>query len=262
VQNVEPTAIYEVEPIPLDLPSVLPPRSKDRDRLRFAACFLLGLIMHGTILWLLERDPRADYPANEEVIPVEVVIEPPPEEAEEQKPEPEKEPEPEKPQQDFYEPPATDAPPASEQDQTGKSNDAQPAEKPAQPVPVPAPAQEPPKAADPWGLQGQLPEIRFETPAPKSNVMRGNAERTYNSILYAHIMQNLQVPDHKTRATRSVKVNFGIDSSGNIFAVALVQSSGDREVDQAAMNAVRHASPVPPPPTGGPIYLTFSLDLR
>ncbi len=258
----ETTASYEVEPIPLDLPSVLPQGSPRKDRARFLACFLLGLLMHGTILWLLERTPGADMPPIEEVIPVEVIMEPPPEPEQPPQPEPEPQAEPEKPAQDLFEKPATDAPRASDQDKTGSRTDPAPIEKPTQPKPALEQTKEPPKAADPWGLQGQLPQYEFEMPAPKSNVMRGNADRTYLTMIYAHIMQKVELHDSQLQTNSEAVIKFGVDSAGNVFQPAIVQSSGNREIDNVALSAVRRASPLPAPPAGGPVYLNFKLGLR
>lgn len=256
----ETTAFYKVEPIPLDLPSVLPMGSPRKDRTRFIACFLLGLLMHATILFLLEHRPGTDVPPIEEVIPVEVVIEPQPEP--EQAPEPEPQAEPEKPAQEFYEKPATDAPRASDQDKTGTRTDPTPIEKPTEPKPAPEPAKEPLKAADPWGLQGQLPRYEFEMPAPKSNIMRGNADRTYLSMIYAHIMQKVDLQNRQLQTQTETVIKFGVDSAGNVFQPAIIQSSGNRDVDNVALSAVRRASPLPAPPAGGPLYLNFRLGLH
>ncbi len=260
----ETAVLYEVEPIPLDLSTALPPRDTAKDRVRFAACFLLGLVMHATLLWLLERTPSADMPPIEEAIPVEVIIEPPPEPEQPPQPEPEPEPqpEPEKPAQEFFEKPATDAPRASDQDKKGTRTDPVPIEKPTQPKPAPEQPKEAPKAADPWGLQGQLPQFEFEAPAPKSNIMRGNADRTYLTMIYAHIMQKIDMPDRPLQAKDEVVIKFGVDSVGQVFQSAIVQSSGNREVDNIALAAVRRASPLPTPPAGGPVYLNFKFSVR
>jgi len=258
----ETATAYEVEPVPLDLPSVLPLRSPRKDHVRFLACLFLGLLMHGTILWLLERTPATDMPPIEEVIPVEVVMEPPPEPQQPPEPQPEPQPEPEKPAQQFFEKPATDAPRASDQDKTGTRTEPAPIEKPTQPKPAPETAKEPPKAADPWGLQKQLPQYEFEAPAPKSNLMRGNADRTYLTTVYANIMQKVELPDRQLQTRGETVIKFGVDSAGNVFQPAIVQSSGNRGVDNAALSAVRRASPLPAPPAGGPIYLNFKLSLE
>ena len=258
----ETVSFHEVEPIPLDLPSVLPLGSPKRDRARFFACLLLGLLMHGTILWLLERTPGAEMPPIEEVIPVEIVMEPPSEPEQPPPPEVQEQPEPEQPAQDLFEKPATDAPRASDQDKTGTRTEPAPVEKPTQPKPAPEPIKEPPKAADPWGLQGQLPQYEFEMPAPKSIVMRGNADRNYLTMIYAHIMQKVDLQDRQLQTTGETVIKFGVDSAGNVFQPAIVQSSGNREMDNVALIAVRQASPLPAPPAGGPVYLNFKLGLR
>ena len=247
---VEPSPEKLVEPIPLDLPAVLPPPSVARDRLRLAASFLLGLLLHALILFALEYHPLDDVPPVEDVIPVEVIIEPPPpEQPAPPEPEPAK-PEPEQaPQEAFDFKPATDAPRASDED------------KPEQKTQI-EPEQEKPKIADPWGLQMQLPPLEFETPAPKSNLMKGQAERTYSSTVYAMIMGKLSVPEPRQAGRRHVKVTFGVDSAGTIFQSAVIIRSGDAQLDAAVLDAVRQAGPLPPPPNGGPIYLIFDLEAQ
>ena len=258
---VEPAALYEVEPIPLDLAAVLPPRSAGKDRARLALSFLVGLALHALILWLLERNPIADIPPVEEAIPVEVIIEPPPE----QKPEVDKQPEPEqdaqKPPQELFEKPATDTPRSSDTGGTGQQSEAKPVEEKQPQKPAPESAPEPQKA-DPWGLQTQLPELKFEAPAPKTKLPRGQADNTYLANVYGHIMENLQLPNRDLKVTRAVQIDFGVDSAGRVFQPAIVVSSGDREIDAVALNAVRRASPLPAPPVSGPIFLNFKFQAR
>ena len=258
----ENAALIEVEPIPLDLPSVLPSRNRVKDQVRFAFSLLLGLLMHATILWLLERNPSSDVPIFEEAIPVEIVPEMPDEPQQPIQAEPVPNPEPEKPALEFFEKPATDAPRASDQDQTGTRTDVSPVEQQKENKSAQDANPEPPKEVDPWGLQGQLPQYEFEIPAPKSSIMRGNAERNYLTIVYAHIMDKVDLPEKKINVRSEAMIKFSVDSNGNIFQSAIVTSSGNREIDNAALLAVRRASPLPPPPVGGPIVLTFKLGLR
>lgn len=249
LSHAEPALEVLVEPIPLDLPAVLPPRAVARDRLRLAASVLAGLLLHGLILFALEYHRLNDMPPVEEVIPVEVIVEPPPpEQPAAQEPEP-AQPEPEAPTQEIDLKPATDAPRASEED------------KPEQ-KPQVEPEKEQPKAADPWGLQTQLPPLEFETPAPKSNLMKGQADRTYSSTVYAMIMEKLSLPDRRKQGLLRVRVTFGVDSAGKIFQPAVIMASGDNNLDGAVLDAVRKAGPLPPPPNGGPIYLRFDLEAQ
>jgi len=56
---------------------------------------------------------------------------------------------------------------------------------------------------------------------------------------------------HKPRSTRGrglVQVNFSIDSSGGVLSAKVQRSSGDSELDQAAIDMVMRSSPVPAPP--------------
>ena len=52
------------------------------------------------------------------------------------------------------------------------------------------------------------------------------------------------------RGTGRVMVSFAVSSSGQISSVSVSGSSGDPDLDRAAVSIVRRASPVPPPPPG------------
>ena len=56
--------------------------------------------------------------------------------------------------------------------------------------------------------------------------------------------------DTDNRAT--VTVAFNVDDDGTILQMQIVQSSGDDELDEAAVAAVSRASPLPPLPRGAP----------
>jgi TonB family protein len=51
-------------------------------------------------------------------------------------------------------------------------------------------------------------------------------------------------------------VNFLLDRAGNLVNVALVRSTGDRELDVEALALVRRAAPFPKPPVG--VLLSFT----
>lgn len=55
-------------------------------------------------------------------------------------------------------------------------------------------------------------------------------------------------------------VAFRIDGAGNVLSVKLARSSGNPAVDKMALNLVRRASPVPPPPPN--VKLSFTVPIR
>ncbi len=288
--SIEPDAEVTVEPVLLDLRDALPARPPYRDSLRYVVSFLVGLTIHA-LIFLALTDMSVYVPPLEEAIPVEVIIEPPPPEkpAEPQPEPPAPAPTPapapvaeQPPQQDIDLKPATDAPRASDEDQSGEATQPEPAEKPEpeqklesaekpEPEEKPAPAEqpqekdqnepekEPAKTPDYSGLQTQLPPVTFSTPAPKSTLMRGQAERSYSATIYAMVMEKLSLPQRRYLGSLHVRVSFGVDSAGHVFQSAVIQSSGDPGIDRAALDAVRKAGTLPPPPNGGPVYLYFDL---
>ncbi len=69
--------------------------------------------------------------------------------------------------------------------------------------------------------------------------------RNYAAAVRARIARNK--PAGSTRSG-SVVLAFTLSSSGNLISARIAQSSGDGALDQAALTALRRASPFPPPP--------------
>ncbi len=83
-----------------------------------------------------------------------------------------------------------------------------------------------------------------------------NYDSSVNSRLNAH----KRYPDaaRPLRAQGTVTVRFTIGPSGDVSGVAIVGSSGNAALDQAALAMVRDASPMPAPPGGKSRPHTFS----
>ena len=268
--------------VEIDLRALVPSGRIRRDRRRFAAIFILCLVAHLAALVPLPFVGK-DMPALEETIPIEILVEPPPAEAEQ---EPEKQPEeqakeieqqPAPVQQTFDEKPATDAARSAESDAKAPELKQEPPQEPPQEQKQDAPqaselAPEEPVYADvplppriPQARQGlssldmePLPDFKFEAPAQRMPFPGGNAQPTYLSMLYGMIMQHMftQQIDLPKEILR-VRIAFAIGRDGRVFQEGIVKSSGMPELDRAALTAVRRAGPFPLPPGGGPIYLTF-----
>lgn len=50
------------------------------------------------------------------------------------------------------------------------------------------------------------------------------------------------------KASGAAQVGFSIDPSGRVISARIARSSGDADLDKAAVDMVRRASPVPAPP--------------
>lgn len=87
------------------------------------------------------------------------------------------------------------------------------------------------------------------------------ARITWASRLMAHLEKFKRYPG---RQTGTVGVRFSLDEAGNVLSYSVVSSSGSAALDQAALDMVRRASPVPAPPPGVQKTITapvnFSLE--
>ena len=89
------------------------------------------------------------------------------------------------------------------------------------------------------------------TAAEPINSARAKREQSdYVRTLMAWLMRHRTYPDaaKKDKAQGIVKVRFSIDRAGNVLSATAVSSSGSAVLDQAAVNVLRLASPVPPMP--------------
>lgn len=70
-------------------------------------------------------------------------------------------------------------------------------------------------------------------------------------------------PEAKSRGVQGrVRVRFQVDRGGKVMGVAVIDGSGSRELDRAAVNAVKSASPFPRAPSGMFSYpLTLELEV-
>ena len=76
----------------------------------------------------------------------------------------------------------------------------------------------------------------------------------YRDALLAKIWGAARYPEvaRQHGATGVATVRFALDGGGAVTLADLAQSSGDRALDDAALAAVKRASPLPAPPTGAP----------
>ena len=123
----------------------------------------------------------------------------------------------------------------------------QPARSPrsAQPAPAPASQAAPPQQPAPAAAPGPSPE-------------------QWQQQVLAYLDQRKLYPREAQRAGQEgvARISFAIDSVGRVLSVSLAGSSGIAALDQAALDTVRRATPLPRPPAAmgqGNLSLTASI---
>lgn len=266
----------------------------------WTAAAVVALAAHAALaLWILALpppDPQQALPAGAiafELAPTpsgpdEGVDEPRPDSP---APEPVEEPAPEEDppaeQVDLPEPDAeAEAPQESVEDVPG-------IEEAAVPIPTPRPAYTPPQNAEQrerpvqrrQAAQGERPAQRQRStataaPAPaaagQANAPRAAAPREgrtrqspgvsparWQAALLAHLERHKRYPRgaRSRREQGTAQLGFSIDRRGHVTSARLVRSSGHPELDQAVLDMVRRASPVPAPPPEVR-QLQFSVPVR
>lgn len=88
--------------------------------------------------------------------------------------------------------------------------------------------------------------------ATASGAGRSVSPARWQSRLMSHLERRKRYPSaaRSNREEGTVYVRFRIDDSGNVLSVALSRSSGFPTLDNAVLDMVRAASPVPAPPVG------------
>ncbi|MBR0557775.1 energy transducer TonB [Ciceribacter sp. L1K23] len=91
--------------------------------------------------------------------------------------------------------------------------------------------------------------------ASQTSSTAGNASVSpakWQSRLMSHLERRKRYPSEarKKKEEGTAYVRFTIDTSGNVLSVSLSRSSGYPSLDQAVVDMVRRASPVPAPPPG------------
>lgn len=87
----------------------------------------------------------------------------------------------------------------------------------------------------------------------------GMSADAFKAAVAARIARNKPSSDVAAAAQGVVLVTFRIASSGAAEAVSVARSSGHAVLDQAAVGAVRRASPFPPPPHSAPRSFTVPM---
>lgn len=127
-----------------------------------------------------------------------------------------------------------------------------PLARPAAPRPVPAGKAKPPSQA---AHKAKVDVAKSDRNASSDTTTGRSAAITparWQSRLMAHLERRKRYPAAARSAHEegTVYVRFRIDTSGNVLSVQLSRSSGHAILDEAVLELVRRASPVPAPPPG------------
>lgn len=136
----------------------------------------------------------------------------------------------------------------------------------SQPAPAREPAAEAPARQRPAASEAARPRAAEsgEARAPAQSEARGAevSPSRWQSRLNAHLNRFKRFP-RGARSGGTVSVRFTIDPSGAVLAASVASSSGDAALDQAAVEMVRRASPVPaPPPSIAQARMNLALPVR
>ena len=116
--------------------------------------------------------------------------------------------------------------------------------KPSAAAPAVAGAAVPSRAAERESVQSVARAIGSSAEAQR-------ARAAWRRGLVAHIERQKRYPAGAERST-DIVVSFRIDHHGRLIALEIAKGSGDARYDQAALDMVRRADPMPPPPAEVP----------
>ena len=85
-------------------------------------------------------------------------------------------------------------------------------------------------------------------PSPGTGESAVRQRVTWEKELAAHFNKFKRYPAERSAKAAEVTVSFSLDSVGHIIASRLVKGSGDAAFDQAALDMLQRADPVPAPP--------------
>lgn len=113
----------------------------------------------------------------------------------------------------------------------------------------------PPPPASEAARKAKVETAQADRTAAKASSTGGGrnvSPAKWQSRLMSHLERRKRYPSEarSNREEGTVYVRFRIDDGGNVLSVSLSRSSGHSSLDQAVLEMVRRASPVPAPPPG------------
>lgn len=128
------------------------------------------------------------------------------------------------------------------------------------PTPPPAAAQPAPQPVQQPAVQA-MPKTDPAQPAPQP---ANNAPDSWEGRVLARIARYRRYPANAKRAREQgvVFIHFRMDRAGHILTASLARSSGHADLDQAALDTLRRADPLPSIPDDRPDQLELSVPIE
>lgn len=129
-----------------------------------------------------------------------------------------------------------------------------PRPKPPEPKPEPPKPVEPTPPAPPAPPAPPSPQPPAKTApaAPQAATVSdtSDAEATWKALMMVRLKRYESYPDDARRRNiqGTVRLRFLVDANGRVSSPEVVESSGNRSLDRAALRQVRRAQPLPKPP--------------
>lgn len=127
-------------------------------------------------------------------------------------------------------------------------------EKPAEQVMQPTPPQQAEVTLPEIEQKVEQPKPEVTPPAPETRALPKNehvaqfsqaASNTYNALVLGHLQRFKRYPKAAGNVSGKVEVRFTLDRDGRLLDSVVTKSSGNRVLDQAALETLRRASPFP-----------------
>jgi TonB family protein len=121
-----------------------------------------------------------------------------------------------------------------------------------------------PKKTSSLPFFASVPDVDFEGMARAAALAKGNAKRTYLTTVYAMVMPHLRFPSGAWAPSGSAEgvIVFTVDGAGALIDSKVAHSSGSRELDKSALDAIAKAAPFPSSPTGQPVGMRFTYGAK
>lgn len=88
----------------------------------------------------------------------------------------------------------------------------------------------------------------------------GGGSGGYYAQVRAHLQRHRAAVRTQAADMRTAVVRFRVGADGAVSAVTLMRSSGDPDLDRAALDLLRRASPLPAPPQQRPLTLGVPIE--